>query len=162
MTPGAGRISGRAAICIVQFYEGRSFIMPNNLKSRRLVHRILGWGRPRGPRLVTDRARFAADAQEALDISGGERRAVLTLADLKPGQCADILMLQGATHTRLRLLEMGLTPGTHVRVVRVAAFGGPLDIRVRNYQLSLRREEAARIWIGVPGSADGMSEADPG
>jgi len=43
---------------------------------------------------------------------------------------------------------MGLTPGTMVRMVRAAAFGGPVDIEVRGYQLSLRREEAAQVWLG--------------
>ena len=48
---------------------------------------------------------------------------------------------------QLRLLEMGLTPGTHLKVIRAAAFGGPLDILVRGYQLSLRRDEAASVWL---------------
>lgn len=42
---------------------------------------------------------------------------------------------------------MGLTTGTHIRVLRAAAFGGPLDILIRGYQLSLRREEAAGVWL---------------
>jgi Fe2+ transport system protein FeoA len=72
----------------------------------------------------------------------------MTLADLKPGECGYIQRLVGSTQARLRLLEMGLTPGTHVQVIRAAAFGGPLDVHVRNYQLSLRREEAATVWLG--------------
>ena len=75
--------------------------------------------------------------------------AGVTLADLKPGECGTIIRLLGNNQGRLRLLEMGLTPGTHVKVVRAAAFGGPLDIEVRAYKLSLRREEAASVWLGI-------------
>jgi len=45
-------------------------------------------------------------------------------------------------------MEMGLTIGTHIKVLRAAAFGGPIEVLVRGYQLSLRRDEAALIWLG--------------
>ncbi len=95
---------------------------------------------------------------------GSLTRAGMTLADLQPGECGYISRLGGNTQGRLRLLEMGMTPGTHVQVVRAAAFGGPLDVEVRNYQLSLRREEAASVWLGdapvaVSATSDGQ-EAD--
>lgn len=101
-------------------------------------------------------ARFSRDAQAALDSQetpkaassrGTLYRHGLTLAELKPGECGTIQRLNGSAQGRLRLLEMGLTPGVHVKVVRAAAFGGPLDILVRGYQLSLRREEAAAVWL---------------
>lgn len=44
-------------------------------------------------------------------------------------------------------MEMGLLPGTSVRVVRVAPLGDPIELRVRNYSLSVRRAEAARIAV---------------
>jgi ferrous iron transport protein A len=103
------------------------------------------------------RERFAESAQTALDTSaqdlaaneghGTLYRAGLTLAELKPGECGTVQRLIGASQGRLRLLEMGLTPGVHIKVVRAAAFGGPLDILVRGYQLSLRRDEAASVWL---------------
>ena len=65
--------------------------------------------------------------------------------------------LFGPAQGRLRLLEMGLTPGTHIRTIRAAAFGGPLDILVRGYQLSLRRDEAAGVWLD---DADEDMESD--
>jgi ferrous iron transport protein A len=46
-----------------------------------------------------------------------------------------------------RLLEMGLTPGVVVRVLGRALFGDPLELEVRNYRLSIRRAEAARVTI---------------
>jgi len=46
-----------------------------------------------------------------------------------------------------RLLEMGFTPGTLVEVVRFAPMGDPIEVRVRGYHLSIRREEAAGILL---------------
>lgn len=109
---------------------------------------------------------FGTNAQSALDAvetprRGSRTREGMTLADLQPGECGYVSRLCGNTQGRLRLLEMGMTPGTHVQVVRAAAFGGPLDVEVRNYQLSLRREEAARVWLGdAPSAAVVSMEAD--
>jgi ferrous iron transport protein A len=104
--------------------------------------------------------RFGEIAQAALDgdavvsattsAHGTLYRAGVTLAALRPGECGTVRRLFGPAQGRLRLLEMGLTPGTHIRVVRIAAFGGPLDIVVRGYQLSLRRDEAAGVWLDDP------------
>ena len=84
---------------------------------------------------------------EMSTIPNGKYRAGLTLAELKPGDCGTVRRLLGSTQSRLRILELGLTPGTHLKVVRAAAFGGPLDVLIRGYQLSLRLEEAAAVWL---------------
>ena len=49
-------------------------------------------------------------------------------------------------------MEMGLLPGTRVRVVRVAPLGDPLELRVRHYALSVRRADAARISVRSEGA----------
>lgn len=46
-----------------------------------------------------------------------------------------------------RLMMMGLTPGTSFSVVRVAPLGDPIEIKVRGFNLSLRREEALGLWV---------------
>ncbi len=46
-----------------------------------------------------------------------------------------------------RLMEMGLLPGTEVRIVRAAPLGDPVELRLRHYSLSIRRREAARIAV---------------
>jgi Fe2+ transport system protein FeoA len=84
---------------------------------------------------------------------GSLYRKDVALSDLRPGECGTVLRLIGTFCGRLRLLEMGLTSGTHVRMIRAAAFGGPIDIEVRGYQLSLRREEASAVWLGEEESA---------
>jgi Fe2+ transport system protein FeoA len=50
-----------------------------------------------------------------------------------------------------RLLEMGLTQGTPVEMVRFAPLGDPIDIKIRGYHLSLRRQEAEVIEVIVEG-----------
>lgn len=73
----------------------------------------------------------------------------LALSQIAVGEIATIAAISGENITRLHLMEMGLTPGTAVKVVRTGAFGGPLDIMVRGYRLSIRREEAHAIEVTV-------------
>jgi len=116
-------------------------------------------------------AAFARVAQSALDSAspsetavtghGSMYRAGLTLGQLKPGECGTVRRLFGPAAGRLRLLEMGLTPGTHIRMVRAAAFGGPVDILVRGYQLSLRLSEAAGVWLDDPDEDGDLADVAP-
>ena len=69
------------------------------------------------------------------------------LAQLQPGQTAEIVSIDCDRRMSRRLMEMGLLPGTEVRLVRTAPLGDPLEIRLRNYSLSVRRSEAARISV---------------
>jgi len=118
---------------------------------------LLKWKRQNKPPQAAPGAQaFPRAAQAALSaVRSGETPAPhgslyrhgVTLAELQPGECGTVRRFISTRQGRLRLLEMGLTPGIHVKVVRVAAFGGPLDILVRGYQLSLRREEAAAVWL---------------
>lgn len=55
--------------------------------------------------------------------------------------------MSGAPDVRRRLLEMGLTPGTRVKVIRFAPLGDPMDIEVRGYHLSLRKHEAGQVTL---------------
>lgn len=67
------------------------------------------------------------------------------------GQKARVASVAGPN--RCRLLELGFTNGTEVEIARRAAFGGPLEIRLRSYRLSLRRDEAATILVTLPDAA---------
>jgi len=71
----------------------------------------------------------------------------LNLAQLVAGDSAKILELPAAGPAFLRLREMGLLPGTKVRLVRKAPLGDPLEISVRGYNLSLRGTEASAIRV---------------
>jgi ferrous iron transport protein A len=74
-----------------------------------------------------------------------------SLDQLQTGQRARIDAVQGADALGQRLLEMGLLEGDEVEVVGFAPLGDPMEIRLRDYRLSLRRTEAARILVSVTG-----------
>ncbi len=76
-----------------------------------------------------------------------------SLVDLPLGQHAEIVSIDCERRLSRRLMEMGLLPGTRLRVVRVAPLGDPIEFRVRNYSLSLRRAEAAKITVRPEGAA---------
>lgn len=72
----------------------------------------------------------------------------MTLKDLQVGDRAKVAgYLEGGGAYRRKLLSMGLTPGAELSVTRVAPMGDPVEIRVRGYALSVRREEAAALSV---------------
>jgi ferrous iron transport protein A len=74
-----------------------------------------------------------------------------SLDQLHPGQAGRIEGLDGDDALVQRLLEMGLFEGETVEVVGVAPLGDPLELRLRDYRLSLRRSEAARVRVALLG-----------
>jgi len=72
-----------------------------------------------------------------------------TLKTLRPGMDARIICVHGQGALRRRIMEMGLTPGTRIRVRKIAPLGDPVEILVRGYALSLRRADAAMVEIAV-------------
>src|SRR4051812_36671053 len=69
------------------------------------------------------------------------------LSEIPLGRAVTVRAVDGPRAFRRRLLEMGLVPGTQVRVVTVAPLGDPLRIEVRGGQWSIRRAEAAQIEV---------------
>ena len=78
---------------------------------------------------------------------GGAR--VRVLDDLAPGEAGVILSLSGDVAIAHRLMELGLVPGTAVEVVRRAPLGDPIELRLRQVHLSIRRSEAANIHVTI-------------
>lgn len=76
----------------------------------------------------------------------------MTLDKLPLGQEAVITAVGGEGALRCRLLDMGLIPKTRVRVEKVAPLGDPLELRVRGYSLSMRKEDAGKIEVEVAGT----------
>jgi ferrous iron transport protein A len=72
------------------------------------------------------------------------------LSELPLGTPAVVHKLAGEPSLRLRLMEMGLVPGTRVSVRRRAPLGDPLELVVRGYSLSIRGAEARLIEVEVP------------
>lgn len=84
----------------------------------------------------------------------------MTLNDLKIGQSAVITAVGGEGALRNRLIDMGLIPKTALTLRKVAPMGDPIEIRVRGYELTLRREDAAKITVAFPAAA-GAAKAEP-
>ena len=70
-----------------------------------------------------------------------------TLDQLQPGERARVDAVAGDDSIVQRMLEMGLFEGENVEVLGFAPLGDPMEIRLRDYRLSLRRNEAARIRV---------------
>ena len=71
----------------------------------------------------------------------------MTLEELKIGQKAKIIAVNGQGALRRRLLDMGLTPHTEVMVRKVAPMGDPIEIHLRGYELTIRKEDAKEIEV---------------
>lgn len=69
------------------------------------------------------------------------------LTTLAVGSAATVSEIKVAPESRGRLLEMGLLVGTPVELVRFAPLGDPVEIKVRGYHLTLRKNEAEQIWV---------------
>lgn len=77
----------------------------------------------------------------------GGRKMTMSLNDLKPGERGKILKIRAKGETLRRLSEMGATAGSTLTVERVAPLGDPIDVKVKGYRLSIRKEEAGDIEI---------------
>jgi ferrous iron transport protein A len=71
----------------------------------------------------------------------------MTLDELKPGQNATVLRINGEGPLAQRLMALGLLEGSEVSMTRRAIGGDPLEVQVMGYALSLRREEARRVEV---------------
>lgn len=69
------------------------------------------------------------------------------LLQLKPGQSGLIYGMAGGSDLKRRLIDMGIIPGTEIQICKVAPLGDPIEVRLRGYQLSIRRADAANIFL---------------
>ena len=72
---------------------------------------------------------------------------MLTLKDVKVGKSAKVLKVQGEGAVRRRIMDMGITKGVEVYVRKVAPLGDPIEVMVRGYELSIRKEDAQMVLI---------------
>jgi Fe2+ transport system protein A len=73
-----------------------------------------------------------------------------TLDYLGPGEMGVVTKVQGNGAIKRRIVDMGLVSGTTVKVQKLAPLGDPMEIKVKNFNLSLRKTEAAMIEIETP------------
>jgi ferrous iron transport protein A len=76
-----------------------------------------------------------------------------TAAEMRIGQRARVVGIEGIDEITARLMEMGLTPGVEIELLGTAPFGDPLEFEVRGYRLSLRVSEARRASVDILGEA---------
>jgi DtxR family Mn-dependent transcriptional regulator len=87
------------------------------------------------------------NAQHRSGARDGDDSAQSDLNLIKPGKSGFITRILGKSDLKRRLYEMGITTGQKITVVKAAPLDDPIEIKVRNYNLSLRREEAANILV---------------
>ncbi|MGI5824419.1 MAG: FeoA family protein [Bacillota bacterium] len=68
-----------------------------------------------------------------------------TLKDAKPGQTVTVVKITGEGSVRRRIMDMGITKGIKIFIRKTAPLGDPIEITVRNYELSLRKADAQMI-----------------
>ena len=71
----------------------------------------------------------------------------MTLREVKVGQTAKVVKLTGTGPVKRRIMDMGITKSQLVRVIKVAPLGDPMEITVRNYELSVRKADAEMIEV---------------
>ena len=85
----------------------------------------------------------------------------MTLDKLKIGAQAVITVVGGEGILRRRLLDMGLTPKTRVMVRKAAPMGDPIELYLRGYELTLRKDDAAKIEVSPCAPGEVLCAADP-
>lgn len=86
----------------------------------------------------------------------------LTLNDIHAGSSAVVTRIGSLGTLKRRLIDMGITPGVRITVRKVAPLGDPIEIRLRGYELSIRRSEALQIYVERAESADKHSSKRKG
>lgn len=71
----------------------------------------------------------------------------MTLGELKPGERGKVVSIGEKGQMRRRIMDMGVTPGAEIIVVKIAPLGDPIEVTIRGYELSLRKEEAKQIIV---------------
>ncbi len=92
-----------------------------------------------------------------LQADNGECKS-MTLDQIAIGKEVKIIKVGGEGELRCRLLDMGLIPRTIVRVQKVAPMGDPIEIHLRGYELTIRKEDAGKIEVA---ETDGRRMIEP-
>ncbi|WP_318713922.1 ferrous iron transport protein A [Treponema sp.] len=71
----------------------------------------------------------------------------MTLKEVKPGATVKVVKISGEGAVKRRIMEMGLTKGIEVFVRKVAPLGDPVEVTVRDYELSVRKADAELVEV---------------
>jgi ferrous iron transport protein A len=118
---------------------------------------LFGYGRKLSPKQETATASSLLDDKCAecpgLQDRECQRRVLVALADYKPGDKGIVLQVCGDPDFRLRMMEMGFVKGAEVGVVKFAPLSDPMELVIKGYHVSLRREQALDILMDTPQKA---------
>lgn len=70
-----------------------------------------------------------------------------TLGDIKVGESASVVRIMGEGAFRRRIMDMGITKGVKISIRKVAPLGDPIELNLRGYELTLRRDDAKSIEV---------------
>lgn len=73
----------------------------------------------------------------------------MKLGELKPGEQGTVISIGDRGPLRRRIMDMGVTPGVFIKVIKVAPLGDPIEINIRGYELTLRKNEADQIQMKI-------------
>jgi len=71
----------------------------------------------------------------------------MTLKEVAVGQSVKVIKLEGEGAVKRRIMDMGITKGTQIKVRKVAPLGDPVEVTVRGYELSVRKADAENIIV---------------
>ena len=100
--------------------------------------------------IIVKGSRLAFDASilDKIDLAPAEEdQEKIPLSELPVGRSAIVTDIFSANETKRRLMDMGITKGTEIKVRNVAPLGDPVEINVRGYELSLRKNDAENIEV---------------
>ena len=80
-------------------------------------------------------------------MTGAERVFMKTLKDVRVGETVKVVRITGSGPLRRRIMDMGIIRGTDIFVRKVAPLGDPIEVMVRGYELSLRRDDIDIIEV---------------
>ena len=95
-------------------------------------------------------SRLALDktmASRIMEYCKGGTSTMKTLKDVKVGETATVARLHGEGPVKRRIMDMGITKGVQIYVRKVAPLGDPMELTVRNYELSVRKADAEMIEV---------------
>jgi Fe2+ transport system protein FeoA len=79
----------------------------------------------------------------------GEHMPEKRLSEMRPGESGRVTKVTGDRLLRRRIMDMGIVQGTEIKVVRRAPLGDPIEFLLKDYHLSLRKNEAENVYVEV-------------
>jgi DtxR family Mn-dependent transcriptional regulator len=101
------------------------------------------------------------DECEAVRSEAQEYPLITQLSNLKPDERGKVAFIRGGRQSSRRIQDMGLTPGTYLKMVNAAPFNGPVEIEVRGTSLALGRRLAGQVYVEVEDEGQKWKRAHP-